>query len=151
VESFHFVSSPDRIGRIFRTGKIRCGIAAKVGQVGHETPYLVDDPTTPWSRYSMTLSPAVRFFHCHYLRRSAEDGQMGRLRGWRKVPFPVRPCCGPWPDSLAEARESAPPRSAFAECLRLNVWLAWQRSWHVGWAPGIWRLRSWPPKDLFIP
>ena len=153
VNSFNFISPMDRIGRIFRAARIRHGVGdpKAFGSVGHETPYLKDAPQTPWDAYSMTLPAKAYFFHCQYLQRSPLDGQMGRLRGWRKPVFPVMPYFGPWPETLSiEGRVSRQLTSELAgKWLNLNAHSVIRLTVHGQWSiPGFWRLRSWPPKEL---
>lgn len=150
--SLNFVSVLDGAGRIFRTRKIRYGVASLTdrGGFGSETPYLADEPSTPWHQFSMRLPKDIFFFHCQYLSRSSKDAELGRLRGWRRPPFPVLPYCGPWPQALevdGAAHQLNP--GLLIQWMTVNARLFWTRCTHPSFkVPGLWRLKAWPPKDL---
>jgi len=149
VRSFNFVSTMDRIGRIYRTEKIRQGSVSS-GAVGHETPYLIDAPLTPWRTFSVRTPPEVFFFHCQYLPRSSKDQEMQRLRGWRKPPFPVFPYFGPWPAPLdvGDVERYATP-ATWALALSINGAHLKHRCLRPAWGmPVLWRMKTWPPKHL---
>ena len=149
VRSFNFVSAMDSIGRIYRTEKIRQGSVSS-GAVGHETPYLVDAPLTPWRTFSVRTPPQVFFFHCQYLPRSSKDQEMKRLRGWRKPPFPVFPYFGPWPTSLDLSKtQQRATLSMWAELLAISGAHLKDRCLRPSWGvPLLWRMKTWPPKNL---
>ncbi len=154
VSAFNFVSGTDRIGRIYRRATIRHGIASSrvANAVGHETPYLVANPSTPWAQFSRCLPADVWFFHCQYLVRSSKDADMGRLRGWRQPPFPVRPYFGPWPEALHTGPVAMRWTAALARqwiALNARAFAAYCRH-YAGWMPREWQLRRWPPKDLLL-
>jgi glycosyltransferase involved in cell wall biosynthesis len=152
--SYNFVSGIDGLGRIFRTKTMRTGITPAPGNtVGHETPYMIEDPTRPWRTYSATMPKDVFFFHCQYMRRSMKDDQLGRLRGWRKPPFPVLPFFGPWPETLdAGDVQTRWTPALLRQWLRLNAHSLTSRTARGAWSPpGVWRLKSWPPKNIRIP
>jgi hypothetical protein len=75
---------------------------------------------------------------------------MRRVRGWRKPPFPVLPYAGPWPTVLeAAGLQPGMTPALWAECLRINGAHLVARCLRPSWgAPLLWRLKSWPPKDL---
>jgi hypothetical protein len=160
VSRKHFVTSPnlisglDAVGRIFRTRKIRFGIASKelLETVGHETPYLTAAPLTPWREYSACLSKDIFFFHCQYLTRSSKDHELSNMRRWRKLPFPILPYFGPWPESFSS---NGPARQMtiglFIRWLQLNAQSFWGRcfkksfwSFHASWH------KNWPRENLLI-
>lgn len=154
IGSFNFVSPVDGVGRIYRTSKIRHGMAspAMTGRVGHEVPHLMDEPFTPWQRFSMRFPRDIFFFHCQYLVRSSKDAELGRLRGWRRPPLLVLPYFGPWPETLTEldgvAHRMTP--ELFAHWVRVNATLIRTRCRNPLPPPGLWRLKRWPPKSLVV-
>lgn len=127
IGSFNFVSGMNGVGRIFRTREIRHRVYSPKfeNRVGHETPYLQGNPAAPAPSFSMRMPPDIFFFHCHHLRRSSRDEELGRMRRWRSVPLPVRPYLGPWPAGLrvngAARRMSL---AMTAGCVRLNTTFA---------------------------
>ncbi len=152
VENFNFVSMPDGIGRLFRTSRVRQGFVCRRDgpKVGHETPYLAEAPTTPWSEFSVRWPSSIFFFHCQYLRRSSKDAELGRLRGWRKPPVPVVPFFGPWPETLnadSVARSMTP--ALLLCCTQLNTTHVWRRLTGPRQPiPVLWRMKPWPPRDV---
>ncbi len=124
VRSLNFVSKPDGIGRIYRTKAIKFNLFnPDDNRVGHETPYYFPDPALPPYRYSVTFPPEAYFFHFHHLRRSSQDNHLGKLRRWRKTPFPLSPFFGPWPEGI-ETGAAARSLNLFiaAQCAFLNIW-----------------------------
>lgn len=95
VHSLNFVTPYDGLGRIYRTSRIRI-----VKDYPRQTAALKDDPSAPFSRFSMAFPRDIFFFHSSHLPRSSKDADLGRLRGWRQLPFPALPYAGPWPETL---------------------------------------------------
>ncbi len=101
VAGFNFISELDTIGRIYRTRQIRWRLYDDSdNRVGHETPYLIEDPAQSVEEKTLKFPDDIFFFHGHYLARSSRDKELSRLRSWRKSPYPVYPYFGPWPSSL---------------------------------------------------
>ena len=102
--SFNFLGKFDAGGRIYRASRIRTKIfKPKYGkEVGHETPYDITNPGATREEFSMTAPEEIYLFHMHYMSRSAQDGEMGRMRSWRTPPFPLKIYLGPWPPGLAD-------------------------------------------------
>jgi glycosyltransferase involved in cell wall biosynthesis len=102
--SFNLIGKFDAGGRIYRTSRIRTRIfKPKYGdRVGHETPYDIADPDAVRQVFSITVPEEIWFFHLHYMPRSSKDSELGRMRGWRDPPFPLRIYLGPWPAGLAD-------------------------------------------------
>lgn len=123
VESPRFVSRSDWIGRIYRTRAIRHKLYSDKyrDHVGHETPYRVGDPSAPLKGFSTRFPPDIFFFHCHYLRRSSRDQELGRMRRWRLPLFPVQVYRGPWPEGLGAGEIPPVSLGTFLDCSRLNL------------------------------
>ena len=101
VAGYNFISGKDTIGRIYRTREIRWRLYDdRDNRVGHETPYLIEEPAKSVEGKTMKLPENIFFFHGHYLSRSSRDAELGRLRSWRQSPYPVYPYFGPWPSFL---------------------------------------------------
>jgi len=103
VGSLNFISQFDRVGRIYRTKKVRWRTAyLPPYRFRADTPYLKDDPLAPMASWRMQSPEDIFFYHCQYLVRSSKDTELGALRRWRwrKPPFPVWPYLGPWPETL---------------------------------------------------
>lgn len=101
VSGYNFISGKDTIGRIYRTSEIRWRLYDdKDNRVGHETPYLIEEPAKSVEGKTLKFPEGIFFFHGHYLSRSSKDAELGRLRSWRKSPYPVYPYFGPWPSVL---------------------------------------------------
>lgn len=96
VQSLNFITLYDGLGRIYRSRRIRI-----IKDYPRQTSCLRDDPSAPFERFSTTFPRDAFFFHCSHLPRSSKDGELGRLRGWRQLPFPALPYFGPWPETLA--------------------------------------------------
>jgi len=122
--SLNLIGKFDAGGRIYRASRIRTRIRdPKYGKkVGYETPYDVADPTAHRSKFSMTAPPEIHLFHMHYMPRSSKDSELGRMRGWRNPPFPLRVYLGPWPPGLTDAvlGKRITPRLVFL-WLRVNL------------------------------
>jgi len=104
VRSFNFISSRDTVGRIYRTSRIRWRTAHLPSyRLRADSPFLRENPSASVDDYSMRFPEDIFFFHCQYLVRSSNDGELGALRRWRwrKPPLPVLPYFGPWPETLA--------------------------------------------------
>jgi glycosyltransferase involved in cell wall biosynthesis len=115
VQSLNFITPFDALGRIYRTSRIRIS-----KDYPRQTSCLKDDPSAPFDRFSMTFPRDVFFFHCSHLARSSKDAELGRLRGWRQLPFPALPYFGPWPETL-DATTATPGSTAGA--LAAALWL----------------------------
>ena len=101
----------------------------------------------------MVFPPEIFFFHCQYLVRSSKDVDLGRLRGWRRRPFPAFPYVGPWPEGLSlngVQREVTP--SLFWRVIGLNTRILLARGKALGTAlPRAWRVWSRPRRAPFFP
>jgi glycosyltransferase involved in cell wall biosynthesis len=131
--NFNFVYPDDRIGRIYRTGQIRWQLFdPSQNEVGHETVYWVTDPSQPVPIFSMDFPSDILFYHLHHLPRSSRDGELERLRGWRKAGFPIMPYTGPWPE-LLDLRDVAQSLTAplMLQCLKLNAAVLARNPWHT--------------------
>jgi glycosyltransferase involved in cell wall biosynthesis len=124
VHSLHFITLRDGLGRIYRTRRIRI-----VKDYPRQTSCLRDDPGAPFRAFSMGLPRDIFFFHGSHLPRSSKDADLGRLRGWRQLPFPALPFHGPWPETLP-APDAAPPSrvAAVGRALGLNARILWARA-----------------------
>jgi hypothetical protein len=123
VGSLNFISPFDGLGRIYRTSQIRIR-----KPYPYQTSCLRDNPSTPFNQFSTEFPGDIFFFHCNYLARSSKDAELGRLRGWRKPPFPALPYFGPWPDILDAngiARRMTP--KIFCDWIGLNARIMWTR------------------------
>lgn len=117
-DGFKFISPPDSLGRIYRTEKVRFRLYNESdNRVGHETPYLRGQASIPRDRYTLPFPEDIFFFHCHFLKRSSRDSELGNLRGWRKPPFPLVPYTGVLPEGV----EAEPGNASWARCLYLNI------------------------------
>jgi glycosyltransferase involved in cell wall biosynthesis len=117
VHSLGFISRWDGLGRIYRTGRIRI-----IRDYPRQTARLRDDPSAPFSRFSTAFPRDIFFFHGSHLPRSSKDADLGRLRGWRKLPFPALPYFGPWPDTLeAQTMARRSRAGAWAQAVALNA------------------------------
>lgn len=118
VSGFNFISAIDTIGRIYRTDQIRWRLYNdEDNRVGHETAYFIEEPAKSVEGITAKFPEDIFFFHCHYLPRSSKDQELGRLRSWRKYPYPVVPYFGPWP-SVFEA-------SAFSRKMTVVLLVKW--------------------------
>lgn len=103
--SCNFIGKFNAGGRIYRASRIRIRISdPKCGnEVGHETPYDIANPGAAHKEFSIVAPEEIHLFHLHYMPRSSKDSEMGRMRGWRPPPFPLRIYLGPWPAGLGDA------------------------------------------------
>ena len=85
------ISGYDTIGRIFRASTVRWKLFEGRGKVGHETAFLKNNPSADLRPHSIMLPRRIFFYHFHYFQRSPAQHVMGKMRGWRKPPFPITP------------------------------------------------------------
>lgn len=137
VGSFNFILPVYRIGRIFRTSRIRI----RTDKLLHnrpwvEPPYLRDDPSAPLDQCTMQFPADIFFFHCQYLVRSSKDIDLGALRRWRKPRFLARPYFGPWPETLelSDIAHWMTPK-LFCTWSWLNTRILWARGVNSAWQP----------------
>jgi glycosyltransferase involved in cell wall biosynthesis len=153
--SLNFVSRLDRLGRIYRTSRIRHALYAPefCDRVGHETPCLRDDPSAAWERYSMVFPKDIVFFHAQYLVRSSKDADLGRSRGWRRPPFPALPYVGPWPETLdLDGVADRMTARLLWDSIGLNARIAGVRGAALAGAPSrAWRIWDRPRRNPVFP
>jgi glycosyltransferase involved in cell wall biosynthesis len=123
VHSLNYLTPFDALGRVYRTRHIRI-----VKDYPRQTSCLKDEPAAPFSAFSMAFPRDVFFFHGSHLPRSSKDADLGRLRGWRQLPFPVLPYFGPWPETLdVRAAVPRPEAATVARAVGLNARIVWAR------------------------
>lgn len=123
VHSLNFITGMDALGRVYRTRHIRI-----VKDYPRQTSCLRDDPAAPFSAFSTALPPDIFFFHASHLTRSSKDAELGRLRGWRQLPFPALPYFGPWPETLDTRNAvSRPDLATWIRTAGLNAHILWAR------------------------
>ena len=97
VRSLNYISRTDRIGRIFRTQRVRFFLKDD----WYQTAVLREDSSVTFKKVPSTVfQKDVHFFHFQFFRRSSRDSELGNRRAWRRAPFPVFPYFGPWPEGI---------------------------------------------------
>jgi glycosyltransferase involved in cell wall biosynthesis len=129
IDNYNFISRKDSLGRIYRTRVVRFRLYDPTqNQVGHETPYLPEDPSLPLEEFSMKFPEDVLFFHMHHLTRSSKDAELGPVRRWRRLPFPLFPYFGPWPETLEmDGVHHRLGLDLLNRCMALNAKIIWER------------------------
>jgi glycosyltransferase involved in cell wall biosynthesis len=123
VHSLNYLTLVDALGRVYRTRHIRI-----VKDYPRQTSCLKDEPAAPFSSFSMAFPPDILFFHGSHLPRSSKDADLGRLRGWRQLPFPALPYFGPWPETLdTRAAVTRPDTATLGRAVGLNARILWAR------------------------
>lgn len=101
-----FVKDPclaarDRVsGKIWRTDSIKF-----FGEYPFEGGFPKNNPEAALQSFSMSiLKDKIICYHMVYFTRSSKDSDVNVGRHWRRLPFPVKPFFGPYPEGFPKER-----------------------------------------------
>jgi len=96
VKDRFLVARDRKMGKLWRTNRI-----VFLGTYPFEYGAVKSDQQKNLAEFSEgNLSSIVVSYHMCFFRRSSRDADVEIGRHWRKLPFPVLPFFGPWPDGM---------------------------------------------------